>query len=42
MVDLAQLAEQEAFPIFLNFVIALPPMSVAYKDEAQVLRMNKI
>merc|ERR1712228_872296 len=38
MVDQAQLAEQEASPIFLNFVIAPQLMSAAYKDEAQVLR----
>ena len=34
MVDLAQLEEQEAFPIYLNFVIAPQPMSAAFKDEA--------
>ena len=34
MVDLAQLEEQEAFPIYLNFVIAPLPMSAVSKDEA--------
>ena len=34
MVDLAQLEAQEAFPIYLNFVIAPQPMSAAFKDEA--------
>ena len=41
MVDQALSVEQEAFPIYLNFAIALLPMSVVCKDEAYV-RMNEI
>jgi len=41
MADLARLEEQEASLIYLNLPIALLPMSVAFKDEAQV-RMKEI